>query len=858
MKKLLLIDGNSLLFRAYYATIYSNPLSTSTGIPTNAVFGFITMMNKAINMVKPDALLVAWDAGKKTFRHDKMESYKGTRKPLDDELLVQMPIIREYLDDSGYTRYEQEGYEADDIIGSAARAAKDMETYILTGDKDLLQLVDPDTKVLMMQKKGLSDIAVMDEKAIEDKYGLKPLQIIDLKGLMGDPSDNIPGVKHIGEKTALTLLHSYGSVDGVYEHIDELKGKRKEYLEEGKESAYLSKELATIFTQMHLPFDLETLALPGDSDGANDFYAKYEMSSLLGSRPKAEPQHEWKVRQVPAITADQNAGLLLIPLATPGAFLEQELLGFLYPAGDIIHFLSKEDALKDEQFIKMLKEDQTLQTWDIKKSLHLLDRNGFPLPRFAQDLHLATFLLYSQATSEETLIEAAGIKLPVSLKDLSKKTLGGFTLERALPVYASLTGQLETLRKGLLDKVEQEDLHQLYYDVELPLATVLYQMETRGISINADILKEIGKDYEAHMDELAKKIYATAGHEFNIGSPKQLAAVLFDELNLASGGRKRSTAQEVLEKLRGTDPIVDDVLEYRKYAKIVSTYVSGLEKYIVDGKIYTTFNQTMTQTGRLSSSDPNLQNISIKSDEGREIRKAFVAPEGTVFLSADYSQIELRMLASMANEQMMIEAFQQGVDIHRRTASIIFGVQPDEVTDAQRRIAKTVNFAIIYGQTEFGLSQELHISRIQARNFIQAYFANYPNIHRFMDGLIEFCKEHGYVETLLHRRRAIPEINDKNFMTREFGKRAAMNAPIQGSAADLIKLAMLKMNDALEKEGLKSRMLLQIHDELIFQVPLDELETMKKLVPETMDGAMSLKVPLEASVNYGASWYEAK
>lgn len=858
MKKLLLVDGNSLLFRAYYSTIYSNALSTSTGIPTNAVFGFITMMNKAMQMIQPDAVLVAWDAAKKTFRTELMESYKGNRPPLDDELAVQMPIVREYLDEAGFVRYEQPGYEADDIIGSMVQAAEDMETVILTGDKDLLQLVNPTTKVMMMIK-GLQQVQIMDEQAIYNKYGLKPEQIIDLKGLMGDPSDNIPGVKGVGEKTALALLEKYGTVQGVYDHIDEIKGKRKENLIQGKDSAFLSRELATIFTQMELPFSIADLEYKGETENVNSFYQKYEMRSLIRSQNEGVPAaREWKAVPQKAFLGEPDTGMLLLPVADDAAFMEQKLYGFVYPCKDEIHYLDVQTALHDEEFLALLQQDKSLVTWDVKKTLHLLDRNGFPLPSFARDIHLAAFLLYSQATSEEALLEACEIETPVSLKDLGKKSLGGFTEERALPFFASLAGQLPDVCRKVFEQIEKEDMHQLYWEVEFPLAVILFEMECQGISISAEVLKQIGQEYVSQMDAIAERIYQMAGHSFNIGSPKQLAAVLFDELHLSSGGKKRSTAAEVLEKLKDQHPIIQEIMEYRMYSKIVSTYVDGLGKYIKDGKIYTTFNQTMTQTGRLSSSDPNLQNISIRSAEGREIRKAFIAPEGYSFISADYSQVELRMLAHMADEEFMIQAFEEGIDIHNRTATIIFDVEPDQVTDEQRRVAKTVNFAIIYGQTEFGLSQELHVSRATARDFIQAYFANYPNIHRFMDGMIEFCKENGYVETLLKRRRAIPEINDKNFMTREFGKRAAMNAPVQGSAADLIKIAMIRMHEVLQEKHLKSKMILQIHDELIFLVPDDELEIMKKLVPSTMDAAMQLKVPLEASVNTGRTWYEAK
>lgn len=877
MKKLLLVDGNSVLFRTYYSTIYTNPMSTSAGVPTNAVFGFISLLNKAIAMVRPDAIMVAWDAGKKTFRHDKMTEYKGTRKPLDEELLVQMPIVREYLDTANICRYEQEGYEADDIIGSMAKSNPDYETTILTSDKDLLQLVEPTTKVVLM-KKGLASFDVMDEAAIKEKYGLVPKQIIDLKGLMGDPSDNIPGVAHIGEKTALKLLYDYHSVEGVYEHIDEMKGKRKEYLEEGRDMAFLSKELATIFTSMEMPIDINTLALPPVPADLADFYRKYEMKSLLdrldkeiaarnamlhidGDDSVTELIQEQKAAEtivhVDHFDGEKDSGLVLLPLATPEPFLEQELFGFLYPAGDEIHYLPLENAKNDEGFKDLLTTDSSLVTWSIKEMLHLLDRNGLPLAEFADDLQLEVFLLNSQANKTEDQIEALGIELPNSLHDLTLKKSGGFTVERALPVYAAWTRGLVNQAQQLRNKMKDENILELYETIELSLTRLLYEMECNGIQINEEKLLEIGEEYQHRMDEIETKIYEYAGHAFNIGSPKQLGVVLFDELGLKTG-KKRSTSVEVLEKLQGEHPIIDEIMEYRKYSKIISAYITGLQKYIHDGKIFTTFNQTVTSTGRLSSSEPNLQNISVKSAEGKEVRKAFQAPEGYSFISADYSQIELRMLAHMADEKVMIDAFKHDIDIHNQTASIIFDVPPIQVTEDQRRIAKTVNFAVIYGQTEFGLSHELGISRYEAKEFINSYFENYPSIHHYMDGLIEFCKENGYVETMMHRRRDIPEIRDKNFMTREFGKRAAMNAPIQGSAADLIKAAMLKVSHAMQEKQLKSKMILQIHDELIFLVPDDELEIMKKLVIDEMESTMKLNVPLKASLGVGKDWYEAK
>lgn len=857
MKKLLLLDGNSMLFRAYYATLYSHRMTTSNGIPTNAIFGFIMMLNKAIETIEPDGILVAWDAGKKTFRHDKFEAYKGTRKPIDEELIVQFPIAREFLDTAGICRYEIEGYEADDIIGSMAKSHPEVQTTILTSDRDLLQLVDASTSVLLM-KKGITDMELMDAAHFEEKYGLQPLQIIDLKGLMGDSSDNIPGVAGVGEKTATKLLQQYASVENVYAHIDEIKGKLKEKLEKDKDNAFMSKELATIYTNVELPFEIDQVSFEGYKESVNDFYKKYEMRSLMTTTTQAS-KSAWPIKNVTSIDIDEE-DLLLMPVCTKESFLIQKLYGFMIPYKEEILYLRVEDALEDAGFKKLLRRKDLL-TWDVKETNHLLDRYGFTTVDFKEDLHIACFLLHSQATDLDALVLALHVQLPESFHDLSKKqkSVEAYAEQRMVPVMQVFTEELAKKEKSILEKLKEDNLMELYENIEKPLIPILYHMENEGIDIDEHTLDEIGQATSLKMKELSNEIYGHADKIFNINSPKQLASVLYDDLGLKGGGRKRSTSAEVLEKLRGVHPIIESLLEYRKFSKIMSTYIEGLKKHIQpDQKIHTTFNQTMTQTGRLSSSDPNLQNISVRDEEGREIRKAFVAKEGHVLLSADYSQIELRMLAHMANETHMIQAFQEDVDIHNKTATLIFHCQSDEVDSSMRRIAKTVNFGIVYGQTAFGLSTQLKISRKEATEFMDSYFASYPNIHQFMNTLIEQCKENGYVETLFHRRRMIPEINDKNFMTREFGKRAAMNAPIQGSAADLIKIAMIRVNEAMKKANVKSKMLLQIHDELIFEVPEEELDQMKALVKEAMENAMELRVPLKASIQSGKTWYEAK
>lgn len=857
MEKLLLIDGNSMLFRAYYATLYSQKMSTSNGIPTNAIFGFINMLNKAIALIAPDYVFVAWDAGKKTFRHQAYEAYKGTRKPLDQDLIVQFPIAREYLDAAMISRYETEGYEADDIIGSYAKQSSNVKVTILTSDRDLLQLVDDHTSVLLM-KKGITDMELVDPATFEEKYGLEPLQLIDLKGLMGDTSDNIPGVKGVGEKTAIKLLQSYQSVENVYAHIDEIKGKLQEKLITSKEDAFMSKQLATIYTQVELPYPLDELNYDPDVSALNEFFKKYEMRSMIVNN--AKEKEKVKVETVSSWPLIEGA-CLLMPVCSKEAFLNQRVYGFMAYHEDHLYFIEAKDACEDTAFSRFLLENKKISTWDAKEGNHCLSKLGLPTCLFLHDFHLASFLLHSQATNEDALLEALQIELCESLHEAGKKTKEeeAYSKTRMLAITADWIKALANKQEMILSELKKQDVYELYEMIEKPLSPILFGMEQEGISVDINVLDTIDQVVSKQMEDLSEKIYEQAHMIFNINSPKQLANVLYDELGLKAPGKKRSTSADVLEKLRNVHPIINDLLEYRKVAKIKSTYIEGLKKHIQpDGKIHTTLNQTMTQTGRLSSSDPNLQNISVRDQQGKEIRKAFVAKDGYVLLSADYSQIELRMLAHMANETNMIEAFKEDKDIHTNTATLIYGCTSDEVDDQMRRVAKTVNFGIVYGQTAFGLSDELKISRKEADHFMETYFASYPNIHSYMNSLIEFCKEHGYVKTLFDRRRYIPEINDKNFMTREFGKRAAMNAPIQGSAADLIKVAMIKMAQAMKEADVSSKMVLQIHDELIFLVPNEELEMMQKLVKETMESAMDLLVPLKVSMSYGQSWYEAK
>ena len=861
MKNLLLIDGNSMLFRAYYATLYGRMMKTSNGVPTNAVYGFITMIHKALDMIQPDAVLVAWDAGKPTFRHQAFSDYKGTRKQLDQELIVQFPIAREYLDSYGLKRYECEGIEADDIIGSMAKKYPDVMIHILSSDRDLLQLIDPTTDVYLM-KKGISEMEVMDEARLMETMGIQPCQIIDLKALMGDTADNIPGVKGIGEKTALKLLGDYQTVDNVYEHIDEIKGKLKEKLEVDKDNAFMSKMLATIKIDAQLPFSFDELSMPVPADALHDFYVKYEMNSFAKATMNKEKVEKISTRKtVTEISKHLLCDDTIIYADVDNeAYYEASLYGFALGNQTENEYITLADACKDQDFLNYLAQENGKVVYDAKNFYHICHQNNIACANIKFDIMLAAFLVDGNISDYDKLQEKYQFDRSLRKEDVyGKRGKPKLVDSQQQQTYALMQADdLFDLIEPLRTELKEKEMLELLETIEMPLTKVLYAMEKEGVVTNIHTLDEIAGQTAKKIDELSKAIYELAGMEFNINSPKQLATILYDELGLKAG-KKRSTAADVLEKLVHVHPIIPLLLEQRKYQKIYSTYAVGLSKHILkDGKIHTIFNQIQTQTGRLSSSEPNLQNISVRDEEGKEIRKAFEASTNHVLLSADYSQIELRMLAHMANEEQMIDAFHHDIDIHTKTAMQIFDVDQDAVTSNMRRSAKTVNFGIVYGQSDFGLSEQLGISRKEAHEFIDKYFASYPSIKKFMDETIAFCEANGYVKTIFNRRRYIPEIADKNYMMREFGKRAAMNAPIQGSAADLIKLAMISIYQTMKERGVKSKMILQIHDELIFDVIEDEIDLMKQLVEEGMQNVIALKVPLLAEANIGKTWFEAK
>jgi len=850
MDKMLLVDGNSILFRAYYST---TPMTSQSGLATNAVYGFFQMLKKALELVAPQAVLVAFDTGEKTFRHTEYPQYKGTRKPLDEELIIQFPLVRELLDALGIARLEIVGYEADDLIGSLAKKYPDYQCNVLTSDKDLLQVIDDTTSVWLI-KRGLSDILKMDKAAFFAQYQLVPKQMIDLKGLMGDASDNIPGIKGIGEKTALKLLWEYGSVENVLAHGDDIPGKMGERVREGHKEALLSKQLATIVTDVQIPLTPSQMSLQPFGEAARVFFEKYDMRSLL--RYVDVQKNEFKINRSESDLEALGDVVGIYGDVTSNSYQTAVLKGLAFSDGKT--HIYKEIADVDAMLLQKLT-GKTVLVYDGKQLWHMLQKSGLPLIAVDYDVMLEGNLVDSTLTDYHKLND----KLGGHSDDLTAKLYGANgngepALDERVSHALIRAYDLLGFHQRLIQKLREDQLLDYLTDIEQPLSSILYEMEEEGVLVDEGVLDEIAKSTLAKIKEYEAEIFACAGESFNVNSSQQLAAILFDKLGL-KGSSKRSTAADVLEKLQKHHPIVSHVLLYRKYQKLYSTYAEGLRKYIGgDHRIHTNYRQAATQTGRLSSLDPNLQNISVRDEEAREVRKAFLPPKGWVFLSADYSQIELRVLAHMANEEKLIEAFNAGMDIHTKTAMEVFHVKAQEVTSTMRRDAKAVNFGIVYGQSDFGLSEQLQIPRSTAKDYINAYFEIYPNIRKFMLEQVAFCEAHGYVETILHRRREIPEIFDKNFMQREFGKRAAMNAPVQGSAAELIKLAMIAIDQKLKLEKWQTKMILQVHDELIFAVPKDEQEKAVIMIGETMQQAMKLSVPLEANVVVGDNWFEAK
>ena len=867
MEELVLIDGNSLLFKAFYATSYTgNYMVNRNGIPTNGVYGFARMVEKIIS-TNPKYVIVAFDYGKKTFRNELLDTYKATRKETPQELVPQFALAREYLTAHNITWYEVEGYEGDDIIGTLVDFGEknNLKVSVYTGDKDANQLISSQTTIYRTVK-GVTELDIYNEQTLLDKYGLKPDQFRDFLGLMGDISDNIPGIKGVGEKTALKLLHQYGTIEGLQEHQDEIKGKMGEKIRAGMEDALMSKKVATILRDIPIDVDLEKATYQGyDYETLKSFYEKYDMNSLIKSMTtEAAPKKELKleiVDHMPEITKDSA----VYPSIYDTNYHRSIILGYGIYNDEQAYFISYENALKDESFLAYLKdENKKKYGYDIKSAVIGSRWNGIEINGYTFDLSLASYVL-EPAIKEElkyvcTHFDYEGVQYDEEVFGKGAKKhipeddiLASHIVSKAKAIYE--------LKDVVTKELKDKNQYELYENIELPVTRILGEMEFAGTEIDLDVLKEMDTAFDETIEKLANDIYRISGTTFNISSPKQLGQVLFENLGLKGGKKTKtgySTSQDVLEKIIDAHPVVPLVLEYRMLTKLSSTYLKGLQEQVFpDNKIHTIYKQTLTHTGRLSSVDPNLQNIPVRSEEGKLIRKAFVSHNGYL-VSFDYSQIELRILAHMAHVTNLIDAFNQGKDIHRHTAALVFGVKDEEVTPQMRSQAKAVNFGIIYGMSEFRLSKDIGMSISEARDFINKYFETYPEVKTYMDEVVETCKKQGYVSTLLNRKRYIPTINDKNFMVRQQAQRYAMNTPIQGTGADILKLAMIEVDKALKEKNLKSQMILQVHDELIFDVFEDELEEVMSLVKEKMENCIKMDVPLIVEGNYAKNWCELK
>ncbi|HFI0453350.1 TPA: DNA polymerase I [Streptococcus suis] len=874
--KLLLIDGSSVAFRAFFA-LYNqiDRFKNANGLHTNAIYGFNLMLDHMMKRIEPTHILVAFDAGKTTFRTEMYADYKAGRAKTPDEFREQFPFIRQMLDAMGVKHYELAQYEADDIIGTLDKMAErtdiPFDVTIVSGDKDLIQLTDENT-VVEISKKGVAEFEEFTPAYLMEKMGITPAQFIDLKALMGDKSDNIPGVTKIGEKTGLKLLMEHGSLDGIYENIDSMKAsKMKENLIADKEQAFLSRTLATIDTNAPIEIGLDDLIYEGPKvEELGQFYDDMGFKQLraqLGTSAEEE---------LPAVEF-QTVTELTEDMLQADQFFYFEILGENYHREDLVGLAwgDKEQIyvggpeLLDNPILRQFLESQTIKTYDFKRAKVLLARQGLDLPLASFDSRLAKYLL---STVEDNAITTIA-NLYGQTRLVPDEVVYGKGAKLALPERAEyfphLANKIQVLIETeavMLEKLEENQQISLLFDMELPLANVLAKMEITGIKVQKETLQTMQAENEVLIEQLTKEIYELAGQEFNINSPKQLGTILFEDMGLPLEYTKKtktgySTAVDVLERLAPIAPVVSKILDYRQITKLQSTYVIGLQDAILeDGKIHTRYVQDLTQTGRLSSTDPNLQNIPVRLEQGRLIRKAFVPSlEDSVLLASDYSQIELRVLAHISKDEHLIEAFQKGVDIHTSTAMRVFGIEKaEDVTANDRRNAKAVNFGVVYGISDFGLSNNLGISRKEAKDYIDTYFERFPGIKNYMETIVREARDKGYVETIYKRRRELPEINSRNFNIRNFAERTAINSPIQGSAADILKVAMINLDKAIEEAGLSTRMLLQVHDEIVLEVPRAELGTVKKLVKETMESAVALSVPLIADENAGETWYEAK
>ncbi|MER2262268.1 MAG: DNA polymerase I [Psychrobacillus sp.] len=872
-EKILLLDGNSLAYRAFFAL----PLLTNEhGIHTNAVYGFTMMLQKIMDEENPTHMLVAFDAGKTTFRHSTFEEYKGGRQKTPPELSEQFPYLRKLIDAYGIKRYELDMYEADDIIGTLSRQAekKGQQVVIVSGDKDLTQLATDSTTVYITRK-GITDIEKYTPEHVQEKYGLTPLQIIDMKGLMGDSSDNIPGVPGVGEKTAIKLLKEHGSVEQLYQALDSVSGaKLKEKLIANEEQAKMSKELATIEINAPIDVSLEDITYSGPNmEEVISIWKELSFKTLLEKTEYVAEEHS-TTETTFEIVENVNSSFLVDEMSLHLELYDEqyhkaELLGVALSDGEQSYFIPGDIAFRSKEFCAWLEdESKTKYVVDSKATQAVSRKHGVSIAGVEFDLTLAAYIDNASLTADDvaTIGKEYGY-----YNVLSNEQIYGKGAKKSVPEQEKLAEHatrkalaLWHLKPILEKKLKENQQFKLYKELELPLASILGTMESDGVKVDKQVLVEMGHDLEIKLKQIEGDIHALAGENFNINSPKQLGVILFEKLGLPPIKKTKtgySTAADVLEKLASEHEIIEQILLYRQLGKLNSTYIEGLLKEIHedDGKIHTRYQQALTTTGRLSSINPNLQNIPIRLEEGRKIRKAFVPsnPEWVMF-AADYSQIELRVLAHMAEDENLMEAFKNNMDIHTKTAMDVFHVEADAVDSNMRRAAKAVNFGIVYGISDYGLSQSLDITRKEAAIFIEKYLKSFAGVKEYMDDSIQTAKQKGFVTTILNRRRYLPEITSSNFNLRSFAERTAMNTPIQGSAADIIKKAMIDMAARLKKENMQTKMLLQVHDELIFEAPPEEIALLEKIVPEVMESAIELNVPLKVEYAFGSSWYDTK
>ena len=863
MDKIILVDGNNLLFRSYYATAYNgNFMKNSKGFPTNGLLGFCNMINKILLEEKPQYMMVAFDKGK-TFRHEKYKDYKAGRIETPNELLQQFPVAKQLLTEMGIKYYEIDNYEADDIIGTFARYCEEdpnFEGTIISSDRDLLQLISPSIDIKLLKSK---DYIRYNEQTFEEAYGIKPIHIIDLKALQGDTSDHIPGVRGIGEKTALKLLQQYETLDGVYAHLEEVTPKLKTNLEEDRASAYMSYELATIIKTVPIPFDKEEISYKGPYHARlNRLYEDLEFYSFLKRDEIGKDYKPFDIKiaqSIDDIKVEGNCACYL------------EILGTNYHTSKVLGMAVYNETTSLFIPLPLLKENPSfltenkIYTYDAKKVTVALRWQGIDIQNICFDTMIAAYLLdynikddiaylANQFEADIPFYESIYNETKTSFVEPNIDVIAYNTMIKAQFIYESY--------EKFYGELVKEDLIDLFHEIELPLAFVLGDMEYNGVLIDKEELLNMGEDMKIKIELLSADIYNDAGETFNIASPKQLGEILFEKLGLSHGKKNHrgySTSIDVLNKLSSEHPIINKIIEYRMFTKLHATYIEGLLGTVMpDGKIHTIYTQTLTRTGRLSSIEPNLQNIPVRSEYGKLIRKAFVPSPNSIILSGDYSQIELRVMAHMANIDSLIDAFKNDMDIHTKTAMDIFHVSKDEVTSSMRRMAKAVNFGIIYGISSFGLSENLTISVKEAKKFIEDYLQTYPGVKEYMDSIVAKAYEDGFVKTLLHRKRMIPELKNSNYMIRAQGERIALNTPIQGTSADIIKKAMVEIHDAFKREGLKSKMILQVHDELVFDCLKEERETVIRMITNIMENTYKVSVPLKVDIEYGDNWYQAK